>query len=121
MNINDKLWNYTAQDLNQRITMLKLAVTRDDEGNRVRTYADLRTVWAAVEPLTSLAEATKAAEPVNSITYQILVRYASAADLTQGDRISYQGHTLKVSGPPVDLRGRHKYLVFEAVQLVEVV
>lgn len=44
-----------AGKLRHRITIQRETVTRDEYGSEVKTWDDLATVWASVEPLSPTA------------------------------------------------------------------
>ena len=54
---------------------------------------------------------------MRSVTYQVVVRYG--ANIVRDDFIKYGKAVLHITSPIVDVMGRHKYLVFEAVDLRE--
>ena len=117
MNISAKLLDYTAADLRHRITIQKVTITRDEEINEVKSYADGDIIWAAVEPLTAGDTRLTGTEPVRSVAYQVVVRYG--ANIVRDDMIKYGKAVLHITSPIVDVMGRHKYLVFEAVDMRE--
>ena len=117
MNISAKLLDYTAADLRHRITIQKVTITRDEELNEVKSYADGDTIWAAVEEQAAGDTKLAGTEPVRSVTYRIVVRHG--ASIARDDLVKYGSAVLHITSPIVDVMGRHKYLVFEAVDLRE--
>lgn len=63
-----------AGKLRHRITLQSPAVTRDEFGAEVQTWADERTVWAQVEPLSG-REYLEARATTQEITHRIRTRY----------------------------------------------
>ena len=117
MNISAKILSYTASDLRDLIIIRKATITRDAELNEIKAYADGDIIWAAVEPLTTGDTRLTGTEPVRSVTYQVVVRYG--ANIVRDDMIKYGKAVLHITSPIVDVMGRHKYLVFEAVDMRE--
>lgn len=103
-----------AGKLRHRVIFQARSTARDTAGQQLLSWADVFTVWAAVEGL-SMRE-TLAAQAVRSeVTSKITVRYraefanpAAIAAL----RISYGGRLFNIHGA-VDLDGRRRYIELE--------
>lgn len=117
MNIDANILKYMTVDrLRQRITIQTPSVARDEEGNRIVTYTDADTVWAAVETVTS-GSAAAAVEEQWEIRYRVVLRYG--IPVQQLDRLLYRGRLLCITSPPVDAGGCHQWTVLECREWVE--
>ena len=108
--------NYTAERLNERVTVLRQEAHTDNEGNRIREYRDYKTVWASVEVTGSLNSGEEGNEVKRVINYSIVIRYQPdiICDL---DRLQWNGITLRQTSPAVTI-GK-KFIVISAKDLRE--
>ena len=98
----------TAGRLTNRITLQrKVASGQDDYGAPQTTWADVATVWAAVEPLTG-REFWAAQQVQSEASILIIIRYRS--DVTPDMRAVMDSRTFSIMAPPIDWRERHEYL-----------
>lgn len=76
------------EDLRHRITIQKKTVTTDDNGIETETWNDLKTVWAAFEPVSGREYyAAAALNSENNVTFRI--RYQK--DITPDMQIVFNG------------------------------
>lgn len=94
----------SASRLKHRVTLQAPTGTRDGYGERVTTWTDIATVWAAVEPLS--VRDTLAAQQINSeITHRVTIRYSAATFAALGPecRVKLGSRYLPLVGPPRNL------------------
>lgn len=77
-----------AGKLRQRITLQEVTETRDAVGGIIQTWADVRKVWAQVEPLSG-QERFAVDHAKADIDTRITVRGPSASDVTPKMRILF--------------------------------
>lgn len=108
--------NYTAERLNERVTVLRQETHTDTEGNRIREYHAYKTVWASVEVTGSLNSGEAGNEVKRVINYSIVIRYQPdiVCDL---DRLQWNGITLRQTSPAVTIG--NKFIVISAKDLRE--
>ena len=117
MNIDRNiLRNMTTDRLRQRVVIQHPETARDEEGNRILTYNDAAEIWACIEAVAA-AITPGAVETDSGITFRVTLRYGSA--ITKDDRIVYAGGMLRITSPPVDVAGRHAWMVLECREWVE--
>ena len=114
-NLNNVV-GFTAERLNERVTVLRHETHTDTEGNRIRGYHAYKTVWASVEVTGSLNSGEAGNEVKRVINYSIVIRYQPdiICDL---DRLQWNGITLRQTSPAVTI-GR-KFIVISAKDLRE--
>lgn len=109
-----------AGALDQRVTFQRYAVTRSEIGEEIRSWSDLATVPASVNPDGSPLEAAGSTPEELAATerLRIVVRWQpKLADLSAKDRVSLDGRVLNIQG--VLLRGRRDHLVILAYARAE--
>lgn len=114
-NLNNVI-GFTAERLNERVTVLRQEAHTDNEGNRIREYRDYKTVWASVEVLGSLNSGEADSEVKRVINYSVVIRYQH--DIIQElDRLRWNGVVLRQTSPAVVI-GK-KYIVISCKDLRE--
>lgn len=79
-----------AGQLNKRVTLQDYTITRASTGEDTKTWFDVGTVWANIEPLgVRWREYFAAQQTVNEVTTRITIRYR--ADISPRHRFHYQG------------------------------
>lgn len=79
--------------LRERVTVQQASETRNAMGETVLSWADLTTVWASVEGVSS-REALDAGQQEVTITHRVRMRYLST--LTQNMRFRWRDRTLNI-------------------------
>ena len=79
--------------LRHRITLQSFTTVPDIYGEPIKTWADLATVWAAVEPLRG-REYFQAQQTRAEVSYRVRIRHR--ADILPTMRISHAGKTLEI-------------------------
>lgn len=79
--------------LRERVTVQQASETRNAMGETVLAWADLTTVWASVEGVSS-REALDAGQQEVTITHRVRMRYLST--LTQNMRFRWRDRTLNI-------------------------
>ena len=93
-----------AGRFNRRVTLQSPAGSRDAVGERVTTWTDVATVWAAVEPL-STRETFAAAQAQSEATHRITVRYsATTAAIGPEWRVKLGARLMPIVGRPRNVR-----------------
>lgn len=120
MNIENAVKNMSVNNLQNRITIMRLGtLTYGEDGDAIAAWQDVATIWACVEAF-SMMSVAGSAENEYIVTYRVTIRYGAAA-ITQADRIRLaDGGILTITAPPVDVAGRHVWIVLEAKRMVEV-
>lgn len=121
MNLNETiLKTMCTSRLRNRITIMRLGTsTYSEDGDIIAAWQDVATIWACVEAF-SMMSVAGSAENEYIVTYRVTIRYGAAA-ITQADRIRLaDGGILTITAPPVDVAGRHVWIVLEAKRMVEV-
>ena len=108
--------DYTAEKLNDRVTILRSVVMTDSEGNRIREYGAYKTVWANVNAIGTMNTGESGTEVKRVINYSIVVRWQDGL-INEMDRISWNGIVLKQTSPAVSI-GR-KFIVISAKDMRE--
>jgi SPP1 family predicted phage head-tail adaptor len=70
-----------AGRLDRRVTLQMLSVPRDTTGAAKHAYTDVKTVWAAVEPLRG-QEFHEAAKFASEVSHRVVIRYYAAVEPT---------------------------------------
>ncbi|MEY4402188.1 MAG: hypothetical protein RIR91_223 [Verrucomicrobiota bacterium] len=95
-----------AGRLRHRVTLQRGTVTANSHGDQVRSYVDLRTVWADVEALGG--REFLAAEHVQAeVTSRITLRAQPDITLTPADRIVWGSRIFDIRHV-IDLQGRSR-------------
>lgn len=90
--------------LNQRVTLQSPAGSRDALGERVTTWTDVATVWAAIEPL-STRETFAAAQAQSEATHRVTVRYSTTtAAIGPEWRVKFGTRLMPLVGRPRNVR-----------------
>lgn len=115
MLLSPNILNLTASDLRSRITIRHGFPSFDADHNIVIKYNDNYNVdrWACVSAKTSVLNFQQNADD-NKIVYEVIVRYG--ASISMDDDIIFNGSHLKLSAPPTDIEGRHKFLAMECYE-----
>lgn len=79
--------------LRERVTVQQASESRNALGETVLAWADLTTVWASVEGVSS-REALDAGQQEVTITHRVRMRYLST--LTQNMRFRWRDRTLNI-------------------------
>lgn len=79
--------------LRERVTVQQASESRNALGETVLAWADLTTVWASVEGVSS-REAIDAGQQEVTITHRVRMRYLST--LTQNMRFRWRDRTLNI-------------------------
>lgn len=82
-----------AGKLRHRVIIQKATETRDAHGGITRTWADVSTVWASVEPLSG-REFLDASQTEADISHRVRIRHYD--DLTPSHRIVHGGRHLNI-------------------------
>ena len=94
--------------LRHRITLQNVQPVQDATTGEVSDeWADLATVWAAVEPL-SVREFTAAQAVQSKVTTMIIIRYRQGVDASM--RILFDGKTYNIEGVLADKKSGKEYL-----------
>jgi SPP1 family predicted phage head-tail adaptor len=94
-----------AGKLRHRVTIERPTTTRSAvSGAPVQAWAEVTTVWASVRPR-SAYQREQAAQQHAGLTHDVSIRYT--ADLTPGCRLKFDGRTLLIVGPAIDVDERH--------------
>jgi SPP1 family predicted phage head-tail adaptor len=95
-----------AGTLRRQITIQSRSSTPDTFGQSVRTWSNLVTTWADIEPLSGRElEVARAVQP--EVTHQVTIRYRTG--LTDVMRIVYQGRYFNINSI-LDVGMRHEIL-----------
>ena len=98
-----------AGTLRHRVTIQEKEITRDSYGGEQITWADVATVWAAVEPLAG-REFMEGRRLDAELSTRIRIRYRSGLAPTQ--RVTWGDHTYDIQAViDVDTRRREVYLM----------
>lgn len=87
---------YQPGELNQRVVVERLTVTRDDLGGQVEQWAKRCEIWVKVKPLGS-SERASAGAISNSIGYTLIAYNRS--DIKAEDRVIWGDYILNVVSP----------------------
>ena len=98
----------TIGDLSERITLIGVTETVDDELNRIETLVDLATVWAFIEFKSSNFDKTATGERPE-VRYKVTMRKNDINFLY----IRWRGTVYNLDAPKHDVD--RKYTVFEMV------
>lgn len=83
-----------AGDLRHRVTLQRVATTKDALGGDVQTWSTLATVWAAVKPLSG-REAFEAQRVTSTASLFLSIRYRE--DVTPAMRAVWHGRTFEIT------------------------
>ena len=100
--------------MDQRVFIQRATATADGMGGSTVTWATIATVWAAVTPFPMKAQEAMV-EGRMTATQPLQMRIYSRRDLTEKDRVLWDGRTFNIRGIPLDsLRSQFMDLVIEA-------
>ncbi|MEB4590493.1 phage head closure protein [Candidatus Thiothrix sp. Deng01] len=101
-----------AGRLRHRVTICRLAESRDAVGGVTETWQALKTVWASVEPVTA-REYVEHVQVHSDITTSVLMRVQPDVTVRQADRLQFRGKWIEIVAPPIDRdkRGIHLELL----------
>lgn len=95
--------------LRHRVTLQSFTTSPDVYGEPIKTWADLATVWAAVEPLRG-REYFQAQQTHAEVSYRVRIRHR--ADILPTMRVLHAGKTLEIlSVINIDERNRELHLM----------
>lgn len=92
-----------AGRLDKRVTIQSMTATRNAIGEPVEAWADVATVWAAVEPVQG-REFWEQQQVQSEVTTRIRIRYR--AGVTAAMRVTYGGRFYNIKSV-IDPRERH--------------
>lgn len=101
-------------DMRHRVTLQSRTLSRDDRGGATPTYADLATVWAAVEPVAG-KEAWQAQQAQSNVTHVVTIR--AYAGLTPRHRVKFGSRLLNIDSI-ANLEERGRYMELQCVEEV---
>ena len=79
-----------------RVVFQTATITQDAYGEPDKTWSNLTTAWALVQPLKG-AERFAASQMQEDVEYRIVTRYQSAlSSLDAGDRATWDGNTFDI-------------------------
>lgn len=87
-----------AGQLNRRITLQRQSTVQDTFGGPVRTWLDVATVWADIQPLSG-RELESAQRMASEVSHQITVRYQARLNDTRmvaGYRALYKARIFNI-------------------------
>ena len=98
-----------AGELRHRVTIQRQLVPgKDDLNADIIEWADIATVWAAVEPLTG--REYFAAQQVNAeITVRVRIRYLAGVNSSM--RVKFGARYFYIEAPPININERNRELV----------
>lgn len=91
-----------AGALDQRVTLQRRTVGRDERGQALETWATVATLWARVQPRRG-RDFFAAAQDQATFDCTVWLRYR--ADILATDRLLWKGQPLDIVGQPVDVHG----------------
>lgn len=95
-----------AGDLRQRVTIQRRVETPNSFGALERSWEDVATVWAAVEPLQG-REFFASKEMYSEVQYRVRMRYREGVEPTM--RVLWNGLALDIKAV-IDVEARHREL-----------
>lgn len=105
-----------AGTLRHLVTIEKYTETPDAVGGISKTYATHAQAWASIQPMLGREHFTE--QRVSSEqTHRINMRYISGIESTM--RITYNGRTFELIGPPINYMEQNKYLTFNVKELYD--
>lgn len=108
----------TADDLTERVKILRAEREQNERGNIVkRGERELGTVWAKVYPRSTRRTVEGSVELTERVVYQITIRYR--ADVLSTDELEWRGRRLKQTKPPYDVEARRMWLSLECEEAIE--
>ena len=94
--------------LKHRVTIQELSIARNDYGEDIESWVDLKTVWAYVEPLRG-REYWQAKQVVGEITGRITIRYLEG--LNEKMRVIYGEKTYNILAV-INLQEKNRVMQF---------
>ena len=79
--------------LRHRVTLQNRVTTKDDFGQTIESWTDLKTVWASVEPISG-RELLSSQQTLGEITHRIRTRYRNG--ITAATRILFNGRIFDI-------------------------
>lgn len=105
----------TAGDLRERVTIQRVATTRDAIGGLIETWSTLMTVYAKVAPM-SAGEQYRRQQIQAKADWKVTVRYVNT--IAPADRIVWRERTFQIKGiTNADMRRRFLDLACEELQV----
>ena len=100
--------------MDQRVVIQRATATPDGIGGSTVTWANIASVWAAVTPFPMKVK-EEMIEGRMTATQPLHMRIYARRDLTEKDRVLWDGRTFNIRGIPLDsLRSQFMDLVIEA-------
>lgn len=84
-----------AGRLRHRITIQQPTTSTNAQGGKVKTWTDVATVWAGIEPV-SASESEENFQLEHEVSVRIIIRYRS--DITSDMRIKFENRYYKILG-----------------------
>ncbi|MEM9019942.1 MAG: phage head closure protein [Planctomycetota bacterium] len=100
---------YSAGMLRQSIELHKPVESRDSIGGADLTYKPVARVYASVKPMTA-REVLSADQQHPEITHRVVIRYLPNVQPEINWRLSFEGRTLEVAAPPIDVDNRRRFV-----------
>lgn len=101
---------FAAGRLRHRVILQSPAGSADAYGERVTTWTDVATVWAAIDPLT-LSQTLQGGQEQAGITHRITIRYSATVAACAADwRVKFGTRVLPLIGPPRNPGERNEVL-----------
>lgn len=98
--------------LNRRVTIQSPTESKNSIGEGVKSWADVATVWAAIEPLSS-RELLAQRREVSDVSTRIRIRYRSGVSAAM--RVVHGSNVYRIDGAPIDVDGRGREMVLNCV------
>lgn len=105
-----------GRSLNRRVTIQSRTISQDAEGVPTETWANLATVWAAVEPISG-REYFQAATVQSEVTARIRIRYRSG--IVSNMRVLYGSRVFEIVSV-IDYQEEHRELQLMCKEVVPV-
>lgn len=108
-----------AGKLRHRVTIQRPVNEQDSSGDNVESWADVKSVWAAIEPMSAREFISSAAEQ-SKVTGRITIRYF--ADLTADMRIYHpaKGLYYDIQGILTDKDSGNEYITLPVSEGVRI-
>lgn len=97
----------SAGRLRHRVIIQNYTTTTNQYGEETKVWADLDTVWAAVEPLRG-TELFESQQRFGALDTRIVMRYLSGVDETM--RVKFGSRMFAIVSPPINKDERGIYL-----------
>lgn len=101
-----------AGKLDRRVRLQAPAEMKNAIGEGVRSWVDIATVWAQIEPLSS-RELLAQRREVSDVSTRIRIRYRPG--ITAAMRIVHGSNVYRIDGAPIDVDDEQRELVLNCV------